>query len=76
MTEEERLVTFEIKGNGKIIGVGNANPVSLESYTRPERKTWQGRCLAILSTMGKKGTIEVVARAKGLPEERIVLQVR
>lgn len=76
LPEEERLVTFEIKGNGKIIGVGNANPVSLESYTRPERKTWQGRCLAILSTMGKKGTIEVVARAKGLPEERIVLQVR
>ena len=41
----ENLVKFQIDGPGTIVGVGNANPRSLESYQAPQRKAWQGRCL-------------------------------
>ena len=34
----ENEVKFEIEGPGEIIAVGNANPVSLESYQQPIRK--------------------------------------
>ena len=30
--KSENLVTFSIEGPGTIVAVGNANPVSLESY--------------------------------------------
>ena len=43
----ENLLKFKIEG-GTIAGVGNANPVSLESYQLPQRKAWQGRCLVIV----------------------------
>ena len=36
--DAENLIDFEVKGPAVIAGVGNANPVSLESYTQPRRK--------------------------------------
>lgn len=62
----ENLVKFEIEGPGSIIGVGNANPVSLESYVLPQRKAWQGRCMVIVKSNGQKGKIILKATAGGL----------
>jgi beta-galactosidase len=62
----EDLVKFEIHGPGTIIGVGNANPLSIESYQLPQRKTWKGRCLVILKSNGP-GKITLTAKANGLP---------
>lgn len=30
-----------------VVAVGNANPVSLESYQQSQRKAWQGRALVV-----------------------------
>ena len=46
----ENLVQFKIDGPGTIAGVGNANPVSLESYEEPQRKAWRGKCLVIIKS--------------------------
>jgi beta-galactosidase len=53
----DNLVKFEIEGPGTIVGVGNANPVSLESNQQPQRKAWQGRCLVIVKSGNKPGKI-------------------
>ena len=64
--KSEDLVTFAIEGPGTIVGVGNANPVSLESYTIPQRKAWHGRCLVIVKSDPKAGPIIIKAIAPGL----------
>ncbi len=64
--KSENLVTFSIDGPGTIVGVGNANPVSLESYTIPQRKAWHGRCLMIVKSDPKAGPIIIKAIAPGL----------
>jgi beta-galactosidase len=60
------LVKFEIEGPGTIIGVGNANPVSLESYTIPQRKAWQGRCLVVVKAGKEPGKVVLKATVEGL----------
>lgn len=62
----ENLVEFTIEGPGTIIGVGNSNPVSTESYQRPQRKAWQGRCLVVVKSGTQAGSIVIKASARGL----------
>jgi len=69
----ENLIKFAVQG-GTVAGVGNANPVSLESYQLPRRKAWQGRCLVIVKSTNKKGNITLTASSDGLPSSRIVIQ--
>lgn len=69
----ENLLSFEIEGLGTIIGVGNANPVSLESYQLPQRKAWQGRCLVIVKSAKQPGEIRLKVTSDGLPKGEIAI---
>ena len=69
----ENPVKFNIEGEGTIIAVGNANPMSLESYRLPQRKAWQGRCMVIVKSTGKPGEIKLTASAEGLPSSKVTL---
>jgi len=62
----ENLLSFEIEGTGRIIGVGNANPMSLESYQLTHRKAWQGRCLVIIKSEADSGEINLKVTSDGL----------
>lgn len=62
----ENLVKFEIEGPGTIAGVGNANPISLESYQLPQRKAWQGRCLVVIKSENKNGDILLKVSSDGI----------
>jgi beta-galactosidase len=64
--KSEDLVKFTIEGPGKIVGVGNADPVSTESYVLPERKAWQGRCMVIIKSEKTAGKIVVKAASGNL----------
>jgi beta-galactosidase len=70
----ENLVNFSISGPGEIVAVANANPRSLESYQRPQRKAWQGRVLVIVKSRREAGAITVVASSKGLGAARVVIK--
>jgi beta-galactosidase len=65
------LVKFDVSGPGAIAGVGNANPMSTESYQLPQRKAWKGRCLAIVKAGSEAGTINIKASVAGLPAAQI-----
>src|SRR5687767_2019916 len=69
----ENLVKFKIDGPGTIVGVGNANPVSLESYQLPQRKAWQGRCLVIIRSTQNTGNINLTATADGMLSTKLVI---
>jgi beta-galactosidase len=71
----ENLVKFKVNG-GSIAGVGNANPVSLESYQLPQRKAWQGRCLLIVRSSVNATAITVTASVDGLPPASIVIEAK
>lgn len=71
----ENLVKFKVEG-GTIAGVGNANPMSLESYQLPQRKAWQGRCLVIVKSPNKPGNIRLTASAAGLQEQQLIIQAK
>jgi beta-galactosidase len=69
----EGLVKFSIAGPGSIVGVGNANPTSTESFQQPQRKAWQGRCLLIIKSSKQTGTITITASSRGLTSAKLVL---
>jgi beta-galactosidase len=62
----ENLISFTVNGPGSIIAVGNANPVSVESFQLPQRRAWHGRCLVIVKSGNTKGTITLKATAPEL----------
>jgi beta-galactosidase len=62
----DNSVSFEIEGPGSIVGVGNANPVSLESFQLPQRKAWHGKCMVIVKSGASAGKIILKAFSPGL----------
>jgi beta-galactosidase len=64
----DNLINFDISGEGKIIGVDNGDASSLENYKSPRRKAYFGRCIVIVQTTGKSGTIRLTAKSQGLPD--------
>jgi beta-galactosidase len=71
--DADNLLHFDIEGEGRIVGVGNGNAMSLEPATGKERRAFSGMCLVIIQGTGKKGSIVLKASSSGLPEERITL---
>ncbi|MCU0408686.1 MAG: DUF4982 domain-containing protein [Bacteroidales bacterium] len=69
-----KLLRFEVSGPGTIAGVGNSDPVSLESYTLPQRRTWKGRALVILKSSRVPGDIKLKVSSEGLPVGEIVIE--
>ncbi|MFO8055130.1 MAG: glycoside hydrolase family 2, partial [Bacteroidales bacterium] len=67
------LVTFDIKGEGKLLAVGNGDPTSLESYQQPYRKAYEGKCLLVVKSSDKEGQIKVEAKSRGLKTNEITL---
>lgn len=70
----ENLIHFEIEGPGTIAGVGNADPVSIESYQLPQRKAWQGRCIVVVKSGKKSGNIVLKASSTGLKSSELVIK--
>jgi beta-galactosidase len=70
----ENLIHFEIEGPGTIAGVGNANPVSVESYQLPQRKAWQGRCMVVIKSGKTPGNILLKVMSPGLISSQVILK--
>ncbi len=60
-------VRFSLAGPGTIAAVGNGNPQSVESVQVLEHRAFQGRCLAILKSSERSGTLRLSASINGAP---------
>ena len=67
----EDQVFFEVEG-GRIVGVDNGNPVSMERFKDNKRKAFNGRCLVVVATDG--GNVKVKARGYQLQGGEMVIR--
>ena len=69
-------VHFTATGAGELAATGSPAPNDAASFHLPVRRTWQGRCLAILRPQGGPGKITLKAEADGVKAATIVVQTR
>jgi beta-galactosidase len=69
-------VTFEIQGEGRIIGVDNGNPVSHEDFKAKRRKAFNGLALAIVQSTAKPGRIQLTATSPGLKSTSVTITTK
>jgi beta-galactosidase len=72
----DNLVRFTVGGQGRLIGVDNGDPRDHDSYQTPQRRAYNGLCLAIVQALREEGTIQVTAQADGLQPASIEVQAR
>ena len=61
------LVDFALKGDGRIVGTDNGNPNDASSLKKPSRQLFNGKCVVILQSTRKAGTMVLDVRSKDLP---------
>ncbi|WP_329271417.1 glycoside hydrolase family 2 TIM barrel-domain containing protein [Streptomyces sp. NBC_01451] len=61
-TAADRPVRLEVTGSGVLLGFGSADPASTERFDATERRTYEGRALAVLRPTGP-GRISLLASA-------------
>jgi beta-galactosidase len=66
-------LTFDVEGEGKLIGVDNGNPRSHESYKSNRRKAFNGLCLAIVQSTATPGRVRVTATSPSLKSDAVVI---
>ncbi len=69
-------VHFLVSGAGELAAQGSATPNDPASFRVPVRKTFQGRCLAILRPTRGTGRITLKAEANGLEPDTITIVTR
>jgi beta-galactosidase len=72
-------IAFDVKGPGRIIGVGNGNPSSHEPDTFPEgsaarRRLFNGLAQVLVRSAGGAGEIVLTAKAAGLAPAALALR--
>jgi len=67
-------VRFTVTGAGDLAATGNGNPCDPASFHRPERKTFEGRCLVILRPTGVGGKLTLKAEADGLAPASVTVR--
>ena len=64
--DADHLIQFRVTGNGKIVGVDNGNPTSVERYKAEQRKAFSGKALVIVQSTKDEGAFTLTATSKGL----------
>ncbi len=62
----DNVVTFNVVGAGKLIGVGNGDPTDQGSDKGASRKAFSGMCMAIVQSTKQVGSITLQAKSPGL----------
>ena len=70
------LVKFSVNPEGRVIATDNGSETSLESFQDKDRKTFNGRCLAIVRSNGNSGSLNITATSEGLVPGHIHIDVK
>ncbi|QDT70261.1 Beta-galactosidase [Planctomycetes bacterium MalM25] len=73
---ENRLVTFEIEGDARLLGVDNGARDNVQDFQSSRLRTDQGRALMILQSNRQAGDVRVKITAEGLPPQSVSIAVR
>jgi beta-galactosidase len=70
-------VHFRIDGPGVIAAMGNGDPTDHGSFQSDQTRSFHGKCLLIVRSIGgKTGLIRVAAKSDGLREASIVIRAK
>jgi len=72
----ENEVTFDLEGDGLLLGVDNGNPASHEDFKSNRRKAFNGLCLAVIQSTDKSGRIRVTASSPSLKSASVTIATR
>ncbi|SEO67402.1 beta-galactosidase [Flavobacterium sp. CF108] len=70
------LINFEVTGGGKLVGVDNGYQANLDSFKGNSCKLFNGKCIAIIQSNGKKENIQLKASTAGLQASVIEVKVK
>lgn len=71
---QDRELIFDLKGDGEIVGVTNANLKDIEIDSLSKRKTWNGKLLIIIKSGYKSSDLVLTVKADGL--ENSVIKIK
>lgn len=74
--DAEVMVRFTVSGAGELAAQGSGSPNDPAGFQTPMRKTFQGRCLAILRPAGGDGDIRLKAEADGLEPATVIVHAQ
>jgi len=74
--DADNEVTFEVQGEGKLIGVDNGNMADLADFKGKVRKASHGMCLALVQSTASAGQIRVSATSPGLKAANLTITTR
>ena len=72
----DNAVTFQVSGNGKLIGVGNGDPTNHESDKGTSRKAFCGLCMGIVQSTKTGGDITVEVTSPGLEPAKVTIAAK
>ncbi|UOB18738.1 glycoside hydrolase family 2 TIM barrel-domain containing protein [Abyssalbus ytuae] len=64
-------IHFELKGEGKIVGVSSGDPTNHQSFKGIHHKALNGKCLVIVQSGEMGGTLQLTATSEGLQNKAI-----
>ena len=64
--DSSNRVTFQLAGNGEILGVSNGDPADHDTDKSNQRNAFHGHCIVVIEAGDKPGTIELTATSPGL----------
>ncbi|WP_346854539.1 glycoside hydrolase family 2 TIM barrel-domain containing protein [uncultured Draconibacterium sp.] len=69
---DDVVVNFEVSENGEIVAAGSGDPTDLSGFNQPFKKSWHGKCLAIVRSKGNSNNKMVLtANAEALESSTI-----
>jgi len=68
-------VSFTVSGCGELQAVGSGDPKSTEDYFSDKRRTYEGRAMVVVKSLGEAGDITIKATAESLADAETVIKV-
>jgi beta-galactosidase len=73
---DQRLIQFEVDGQGWYRAGGNGDPTCLDLFHLPQMHAFNGMMTAIVQSSGKKGTVTLTAKNERLKSESITIRLQ
>jgi len=67
---------FTVTGNGEIAATASASPNDMQSFQKPDHRTFRGKCLIIVRPKGNAGKITLRAEGGGLTAAELVIDTK
>ncbi len=71
--DSDQVITVEVLGNGKLLGLDNGDLRRIESYKGNRIKTYFGKALAIVQSDRQQGEIKISVTCNVLPKTELII---